>query len=474
MRILSGADNILNNLENNRGNLQTLTSQLASGLRIQSAVDDPSGYSISTSLKNKASGLQQAAENVQNGTNMLNVADNAAASIQQILQRINSLIVEASSDINSDQQLSAIQNEIEQMLKEINTIAGNANFNGLKLFDGSHDTYVAPAQGSPGYAMQVVEINPGLNPDGSTPTSDSVTNPDYSTGLTSAQLVSGVTENLSIDPPVTGLLIFQVTGYSSNPSDPVNGSLGQPGVYVRTVEYSTDTAFANGNGTESVFTQALWTNEGANLNGITGTTAPVSQSVPSGANAYVFNIQNLSASDVGVAIGYEVLAPQQSGGGTAIQINDGGQEGQVVSVSLPTLSTGALQVGDISVLRPTQVDGYDSNFGNLGTATGVDSSNQYATMDAQARVQQALQAIADLRATLGSEMVATQGDAQNAVSEAVNMTASASNIADLSIGPAVTEFTREQILNSVGTSILSQFNFDQQTIAHELITALIL
>src|SRR5579863_764609 len=160
-----GSDNILLNLDRNRQNLATSTSRLASGLRIQTAADDPSGLAISENLRSRISGLQQSVENVQTGGNALRVADGAAATIQQILQRINSLIVESNSDINSNVQLEAIQAEIDQGLLEINRIAQNANFNGLKLFDGSHDTFVQ----APNALPRIVEINPGLLQDGTQP-----------------------------------------------------------------------------------------------------------------------------------------------------------------------------------------------------------------------------------------------------------------------------------------------------------------
>lgn len=466
MKILNGADNILQNLENNRGTLQTLTSRLASGLRIQSAVDDPSGITISETLKTKVLGLQQASENVQAGGNLLSTADAAAASIQQVLQRIRSLIVESNSDINSNEQLQSIQTEIDAMLQEINTIAGNANFNGLKLFDGSHDTTIRNTSATQN--VTVVQINPGPNPDGTSPTTSNAASPDPTQN---PALISSVQENPT-QPFLSGLAIFQIIGYSSNPTDPATGPLGVPGVYIRQILYSASTGYNNGNGNESIFVSANPTNAG--FNNSSGSTPGAIIQFPSNVNGLEFNFQNFTQADVGSAIGFEFLAPSNGvGGGTAININDTGSEGGVVSVSLPTLSTSALNIGDISILRPTQVDAYDANFANIGQTTGVDTSNQYAALDAETRVDQALQNISSVRAQLGAEVVATQGDQQNADNAAVQMQAAQSNIADLNVGSAVTDLTRAQILNQVGTSVLSQFNFDQFQLAHELIQALI-
>ncbi len=446
MNILNGTDNLLYNLNRNQQQLGTITSRLSSGLRIQTAADDPSGLAISENLQSRVGGLQQSVENVQTGTNMLTVADGAAATIQQILQRIDSLIVESNSDINSDEQLSNIQTEINQMLLEVNRISSNANFNGLKLFDGSHDTYVA----APNQNVMAFEVNPGVLPDGSVPTGDSVSNPQSGSGPVGAngQLiqdtgVNGSPANVYVQednsrPYVTGLFIMEVTGASNNPVEPGNGMpIGVPGIYLQQIIYSPDQSFDAGKASEANWTNAQPTSSGF-LSG-------VSETIPNSAQAITFNLPNLSAQDVGVGMGVEILAPRASGGGTAISINDGGQEGSTISMSLPTLSTNALQISSISVLRPTMVNANTSDV-NFGQTEGVDSSNQYAAMDAQIRVEHALDQISSLRAQLGSQMVSTQEDATNDNVNIVNLTASESSIRDLNIGAATTEFTKDQIM----------------------------
>ncbi len=444
MRVLDGADTVLLNLGRHQQNLKTLTGALASGLRIQGAADDPSGLAISENLRSRVSGLQQSVENVQTGGNLLTVADGAAETIQKVLQRINSLIIESNSDINSNDQLQAIQTEIGQLLLEINRVAQNANFNGLKLFDGSHDTFVS----APNAPMVVTEINPGIAPNGNVAT-DTVAN----SGLPSSKLIDPTTVLEASGQQFTGLFIFKLSNF-----DPGTNSL--------TIEqdmFSTDPSFAT-NGTESIQVQSgIPTGTGPNLGG--GAATPINISVPSGLGLTV-NLANLSPSDAGgVAEGFVILAPRSSGGGTAININDGGQEGSVVSISLPSLSTNALQISDISVLRPNQVD-----FAN--NPSGVDSSNQFAAMDAQFRVQTALESISSLLATLGAQMVSTQQDANNDNIAIVNLQASESSIRDLSIGTATTEVTREQILNNVGTSVLSQMEVSASQLTGILISAL--
>src|ERR1700757_2581068 len=101
MDVLGSASFILQNEALTQNRLATDVYALASGLRVRSAADDPSGYTIHESLDTKIAGLQQSVTNVQTGSNLLQVAENALGNITGVLQRIRSLIVEANSDINS-------------------------------------------------------------------------------------------------------------------------------------------------------------------------------------------------------------------------------------------------------------------------------------------------------------------------------------------------------------------------------------
>ncbi len=107
-------------------------------MRINSAADDPSGLAIATNLQTQVDAFQQASQNVQNANNAAQVADGALATETDILQRIRSLAVEASSSINSSSDNQNLQSEISQLILEVNRISQNTNFNGQPLLDGSH------------------------------------------------------------------------------------------------------------------------------------------------------------------------------------------------------------------------------------------------------------------------------------------------------------------------------------------------
>jgi len=132
------ANTALYNLNQNQGQLSTEVERLSSGLRVNTAADDPSGLGIAENLQAQVNGFQTAVRNVQDASNAANVADGALSGITDILQRIRSLAIEAASDITSISDKQNLQAETAQLLLEVNRISQNTNFNGANLLDGSH------------------------------------------------------------------------------------------------------------------------------------------------------------------------------------------------------------------------------------------------------------------------------------------------------------------------------------------------
>lgn len=143
---LSIANNLLANsaslnLNRNQAALSTAVTRLSSGLRINTAADDPSGLAIAESLQAQVNGFDQGARNVQDATNAAQVAEGALQTTTDILQRIRTLAVEGASDITSTDDRKNLQSEVQQLLLEVNRISQNTNFNGQNLLDGSHSGF---------------------------------------------------------------------------------------------------------------------------------------------------------------------------------------------------------------------------------------------------------------------------------------------------------------------------------------------
>lgn len=449
MDVLGSASQVLLNLSLTQKKEQTDIRALASGLRVSSAVNDPSGYGIAQRLQTQVNGFQQAVQNVQTANNALAVANGALTTITLILQRIRSLVVESRSDLNSSTDLANIQAEISQLLLEVNRISSNTSFNGLHLLNGQFQTtplYSPASSNGVGYGAYQI-TSPLLTSSGSiAPTTvtnaDGLGNPGPLVTLSGPGGVSGpgnFTPNF---------IVFQVTGYSANAIDPDTGINVGPGVFVQVQAYSNNPSF--GSAPLMQDTTAVPINSGV-LSGITEAT-PASYSGSSSSELLQFNLANLTQQDVGATIAFQVVAPPSSGGSTSsgpLYVQDGPQEGQTTAISLPGVSTSDLNISDISVLAPQTVNIFNQ-------VTGQSSSNIIPATDAEVRVDAAITAVTQAQAQIGAQMVSLNYDANNANTAAVNLTASVSSIQDANIGATVTNLTQQQILTHIGTSVIAQ------------------
>ncbi|MDQ6684167.1 MAG: flagellin [Pseudomonadota bacterium] len=115
----------------------TATERLASGLRINSARDDAAGLAIATRMTTQVTGLDVAARNALDAISLAQTAEGGLASIDNNLQRLRELAVQAANASNSASDRGAIQLEVVQLLDEIDRVARSTRFNGSALLDGS-------------------------------------------------------------------------------------------------------------------------------------------------------------------------------------------------------------------------------------------------------------------------------------------------------------------------------------------------
>jgi flagellin len=113
------------------------TEKLSSGYRINRAADDAAGLSISESMRRQIRGLTQASRNAQDGISFAQTAEGALSEVQDMLQRMNELLVQAANGTNSTTQVGYINDEIQNLNTEIDRIGTDTKFNGLQVFDGN-------------------------------------------------------------------------------------------------------------------------------------------------------------------------------------------------------------------------------------------------------------------------------------------------------------------------------------------------
>lgn len=129
--------NAYRNLYQNQFNTSKNLERLSSGLRINRAADDAAGLAISEKMRSQIRGLKQAERNSLDGVSLMQVAEGAMTEVHSMLQRMRELAVQAANDTNTTEDRTAIQLEIDQLKKEIDSIASKTEFNTRKLLDGS-------------------------------------------------------------------------------------------------------------------------------------------------------------------------------------------------------------------------------------------------------------------------------------------------------------------------------------------------
>ncbi|MBK5964130.1 hypothetical protein CCR95_08535 [Thiocystis minor] len=123
-------------LSKSQNSMQTAMNRLSSGLRINSASDDAAGMAIAGRMSAQVTGMNQAARNANDGISLAQTAQGALGEITNSLQRLRELSVQSANATNTSSDRAALQQEASQLLSEIDRVATQTEFNGLKLLEG--------------------------------------------------------------------------------------------------------------------------------------------------------------------------------------------------------------------------------------------------------------------------------------------------------------------------------------------------
>jgi flagellin len=126
-----------NNLLKSQSALGSAVERLSSGLRINSAKDDAAGQAIANRFTSNIRGLTQASRNANDGVSLAQTAEGGLKEINNNLQRIRELAVQAKNGTNSAADLTSIQAEVNQRLDEIDRVAKQTDFNGTKVLSAA-------------------------------------------------------------------------------------------------------------------------------------------------------------------------------------------------------------------------------------------------------------------------------------------------------------------------------------------------
>ena len=123
------------NLNSSANSLSTAMERLSSGMRINSSKDDAAGQAIANRMTAQVKGMAQAQRNANDGVSMVQTMEGGLSRINDNLQRIRELAVQAASDTNTADDRTSIKTEVDERIKEIDRIAGSTTFNGTNLLN---------------------------------------------------------------------------------------------------------------------------------------------------------------------------------------------------------------------------------------------------------------------------------------------------------------------------------------------------
>jgi flagellin len=425
------ANSVQYNLNKNQSALQNTVTQLSSGLRINTAADDPSGLAIATNLQTQADGFQTAVQNVQNANNAAQVALGALSTTTDILQRIRSLAVEASSDISSTSDRQNLQSEVSQLLLEVNRISQDTSFNGQALLDGSHAGFQSQVN-----ATATVTANAALASNSGSVSSGFLI-ASYHGVTIGATNFFNTTPN-SAFPGVQGIGTGEATVDGTLELQVVN-----TGVSIAVQETFIESATSFVCVSSSLFGPQAAATSRQNI------TANWIGSSAGGFDNVAITLGNITTADVGVTAYVKVsqnVAALTNPTNPAFNFQSGANEGDTIQIGFAATNTQTLRIS------------------NINLAASSSSSSSLGAEDAIGQIDIALGTILSQEASLGAIVVRLNEDANNDNVASTNLQASESQIRDLNVGAATTEFTRLQVLVQVGTSILAQSNSNASSV----------
>ena len=145
-------------LGNTQASLQKTLTQLSTGMKINSGSDDAAGLSIANGMTANIAALTQSQQNASNGVGMLQTADGALSQVTTLLNRAVTLATEGSTSGVTGTQSTALNNEFQSIMSEVNQIGQSTNFNGANVFSSNSPSTFNSTQGSVGTPLAATTV----------------------------------------------------------------------------------------------------------------------------------------------------------------------------------------------------------------------------------------------------------------------------------------------------------------------------
>jgi flagellin len=442
-------------LNTSQGDLKTSLQRLSSGLRINSAKDDAAGLAISERFTAQIRGLVQAARNANDGISLAQTAEGSLKEVTNNLQRIRELSVQSANGSNSFSDRAALQTEVAELIAEVDRVAQQTTFNGIKLLDGTFTNQAFQVGANAGETINVSGVASARTGDLGASLSAVATGTAVTAALTSGDLlINGV--DVGTVAGDAKEIAAKINGLSGTNVSAVANSLTVAGTSM-TGAALTGTMTVNGVQTASVTT--------------TGTTVTDRSLITNAINA------------ISAATG--VTAVDTGADGTGVELV--AVDGRNVTHSFTTLTAAATGVGAAATSRGTLTltgssssgialsgaseagAGFTDNQTVAATLTGtavaaIDISTVSGANAALQSIDAALNNINSTRATLGAVQNRFESVVTSLQERTENLSAARSRIQDADFAMETANLTRAQILQQAGTAMLAQANAMPQNV----------
>ncbi len=483
--------NAQRNLNASQGEANVALERLSSGLRINSAKDDAAGLAISTRFQAQITGLNMAQRNANDGISLAQTAEGALDEVTTNLQRIRELAVQSANATNSTSDRQALNQEVQQRIAEINRIASQTSFNGLKVLDGTFGEQTFQVGANAGETIGVSGLDSRGSQIGSVISETSnlagttmdykefrtrAFAPAYATGVTVDLTLNGVDVDIAANSgysDIEGLATAIQTQITSQVS---GGATALEGIEVSADPQTNQLIFKNSRGAAVE----------ADINIFDGATPPATlQDVITLEDAPISLAEYFES---GKSVTFDVDL-----NGTLLNIADATSLNDIVAqVNAETVNTGiranlnsenneiifSSQFGEdyeISITSPNLLadDGVTPLVNQNFTATIADNTVAVNDLriDTRAGAEEALVAIDyafdkinGFRAELGAVQNRFESTIANLATTSENLSASNSRIRDADFAKESAELARTQVLQQAGLSVLAQANARPQQV----------
>lgn len=476
----------------------TAMTRLSSGLRINAAKDDAAGMAIAEKMTSQVMGINQAIRNASDGKNLLDTTESAHVEVSNMLQRVRELAVQSANDTNTGSDRGNITAEARQLVAEINRVAENTTFNGMKVMDGSFNGKQFQIGADAGQTLSIsidstaatdigaykVKSNVSIADNATTPAGTrgaqtlaisgfagsttisataTMSASELAAEVNSKSAQTGVEATATTKARLSGLTDEGMVSFSVNGTSIGTVAIGdvddlrslRDAINSQTTKTGVTASMGDDNG-EIILTNST----GANI-AITGFTATNS-------GAAVGSEPNLSVTALdseGTAVGAAVVLDHDTA--TAADVRTSATvTGEVTFTSTQTFSVNTSNADDAGTAAVTEVGFFSDRAkdAELSSVANIDLSTAENAAKAIGVIDVALQKISQARGNLGAQSNRLDSTISNLTNISVSVQTARSQVVDADFAKESTNLARGQILSQAATAMLAQANSSKQNV----------